>query len=180
MQLSDYEDNLFYAKRKIDSLKQELQKDYEAYFDLKYLNKTTQVAEIQAELDERTALVEYYVYDSTISVFMISKEDFEVISIEGTEGIIEMIKNFQIAINNQNKSEYINKSHQLYEQLVAPVLQLVDKDYLIIVPDKELWHLNFDLLITELGKDKDYRELSYLLRTKEISYANSATSLFMK
>lgn len=178
--ISEYEDNLFYVKKRIDSLKQELQKDYKPYFDLKYSNRAIPIADIQKELNEQSVVVEYFISESTFSVFLISRDDFEIITLDNIEEVRARIKNFQHAIENQNKEEFTNNGYQLYVQLLAPVLKRVEKKHLIIVPDKELWHLNFDLLLTELGNEKNYRELPYLLKTNEITYANSATLLFKK
>lgn len=51
-------------------------------------------------------------------------------------------------------------------------------DQLIIVPDGSLWHLNFDLLLTQNDLSYDPKALSYLLKEYAISYASSANLLF--
>lgn len=178
--LSAYQDQLFYSKRQLDSIRQKLQESYAPYFDLKYGNRTARVGEVQQRLTGDEALIEFYLYDQSVVVFIISKEQFEVTTIGKTEKINGRIKNFRDAIVQQNQQVYMENGHALYQQLVEPILKLTDKKHLIIVPDKELWHLNFDLLLTEDGKNKNYRELPYLLKSKVISYANSATLLLKK
>jgi len=176
--MSDYENKLFNTSKKQDSLTAVLEKNYPKYYELKYNNEVISVTEVQQKLDDKTTLLEFFTGDSITYAFTISKNKIAVKELP-TPKLEEQLERFQNSIT-KNEEEHKAISHQLYQQLIAPVKDQLIGNQLIIVPDGELWHLNFDLLHTREDTSNNPKTWPYLLKEYAISYGNSATLLFGK
>ncbi len=170
--INRYQNRLFTIARKQDSITEILEKNYPQYYTLKYQNKTVSVAAIQQKLDDTTTLVEFFTTDSSTYAFTISKNDMQVQAL-ATPGVDEAIKNLHQSITTKDLSAYKPLARRLYKMLITPIADQLTGDQLIIVPDGPLWHLNFDLLLTEPDQSNNPVALSYFLREQSISYANS-------
>ncbi|MDH7446145.1 CHAT domain-containing protein [Aquimarina sp. 2201CG14-23] len=175
--LSNYENKLFDISRRQDSLTEVLEKNYPKYYELKYQNEVISVAEIQQKLQEKTTLLEFFTTDSITYAFTISKNKIEVKELATPELTVQ-IEKLRATITNKNTKSYKREAYQLYELLIAPIKNQLVGSELIIVPDGPLWHLNFDLLLSQEDDSNNPKELPYLLKEYTISYANSATLLF--
>ncbi|WP_299604870.1 CHAT domain-containing protein [uncultured Aquimarina sp.] len=174
--LSRYESKLFHVSHKQDSLTEILEKNYPKYHQLKYDNEVISVAEVQQRLDDKMTLLEFFTADSTTYAFTISKNNIAVKELS-TPKLEEQVKEFQGAITKDYEA-YKGISYNLYQTLVEPINKELVGNQLIIVPDGPLWHLNFDLLLTQEDPSNNPKNWSYLLKDYAISYANSATLLF--
>ncbi|WP_298319739.1 CHAT domain-containing protein [uncultured Aquimarina sp.] len=172
----EYENELFDISRRQDSLTEVLEKKYPKYHQLKYKNEVILIADVQQKLDKKTTLLEFFTADSTTYAFTISKNNFAIKELS-TPKLEEQIERFRASMT-KNYEEYQESSYLLYQRLIAPVKDELIGNQLIIVPDGPLWHLNFDLLLTEEDTSNNPRTWSYLLKDYAISYANSATLLF--
>lgn len=175
--ITTYENKLFDLDRKQDSLTRVIEKSYSKYYQLKHQNKIVSVANIQEKLNENTTLLEFFVSDSSTYAFTISKKEIKVTTLLTPE-LNKNVEALRAAIVAKNTIVFKTISHALYDQLIAPVKDQIKGDQLIIVPDGSLWHLNFDLLLTQNDLSYDPKALSYLLKEYAISYASSANLLF--
>ena len=67
-------DRLFDLRREYEALLRRIEKQYPRYFDLKYRFATASAEEVQQRiLDERTALVEFFVGRDRLFVFVVTK-----------------------------------------------------------------------------------------------------------
>jgi len=176
LKVIQYDAKLFDISRKQDSLTEVLEKNYPKYHQLKYENKVISVTEIQQKLDDKTTLLEFFTADSITYAFTVSKNKITVKELN-TLKLTKQIERFRTSMTKNHK-EYKESSYLLYQRLIAPVKDELIGNQLIIVPDGPLWHLNFDLLLTEEDTSNNPRTWSYLLKDYAISYANSATLLF--
>ncbi len=174
---SEYEDKLFNINRKQDSLNDVIKKNYPKYHQLKYKNEVASAADIQNNLDTKTTLLEFFTTDSITYAFTISKNDLAVKQLS-TPNLQQDIERLRKSIIDKNVNAFKSQSYNLYKQLINPIKDQLIGDQLIIVPDGPLWHLNFDLLLTETTNSNNPKELPYWLKKYTISYANSATMLF--
>ncbi|MBQ4820659.1 CHAT domain-containing tetratricopeptide repeat protein [Aquimarina sp. MMG016] len=176
--LSPYFDLVFSYSRKKDSLLKEIEKEYPKYHLLKYDNSIILVTKIQNKISENTSLVEYFITDTKMYVFSISKNSFSVEEIK-IDKLDEKIIKFREAIVVKDIETYKKLGYELYTALINPITVPGNNENLIIVPDGALWHLNFDLLLTaQSSQDVSSGDLPYFLRKKVISYANSADLYF--
>ncbi len=172
------ESSLFSINWKQDSLTNIVEKKYPKYYQLKYKNDLISVSEIQQQLDNKTTVLEFFTtYNSITYALTISKNDIGVEEIFIPE-LAKKVERLHKAITLEHITDYTIIAHELYQQLIASVKNKFTGNRLIIIPDGPLWHLNFDLLLTNKEKGKDSKKFSYLLRDHAISYANSTNLLF--
>ncbi|WP_281986733.1 CHAT domain-containing protein [Aquimarina aggregata] len=173
----DYENRLFDISKRQDSLTMILEKEYPKYHQLKHKNELVSVSDMQQKLKANTTLLEFFVSDSVVYAFTISKDKLDVkeITVSDLNKKIEALKESIIAKDIQ---EYKKVAYGLYSQLIVPIKNKLTGDELIIVPDGALWHCNFELLLTQQDSSNNPKLLSYLLKEFAISYANSASLLF--
>ncbi len=177
IKIEEYENELFNINRRRDSLNQSLEKNYPKYFKLKYNNDIVKTSNIQKQLDNKTTLLEFFTGDSITYAFTISKNEIAVQEL-ATPKLTKQVEQFRKSITSKNIQEFKKQSHLLYNALIAPVKEQLKGDELVVVPDGPLWHLNFELLLTQNDVSENPGELSYLLKDYAITYANSANLLF--
>ncbi|MDY8135246.1 CHAT domain-containing tetratricopeptide repeat protein [Aquimarina sp. 2201CG5-10] len=176
VRITEIKNKLFNITRKRDSLTTVLEKNYPKYYQLKYQNEIVSIKKIQQNLKQNTTLLEFFTEDSITYAFTISKNDLDVIKLS-TPKLQENITFLREKIISKNTKAYKTIAHSLYKQLILPLKGKIIGDEVIIIPDGPLWHLNFDLLISQDNLSKDPKEFSYLLKKYAITYANSATLL---
>jgi CHAT domain-containing protein/tetratricopeptide (TPR) repeat protein len=186
-----YENLLFDFNRDYEALIDTLENKYPDYYDLKHRNYVASVADVQKELlDDNSALVEYYYSDSAMYAFAITKNDYEVYELGVPKHFKQWLSAFRKAQTDARflldsaataNQLYFSSGSALYKHLLQPVLADLDSGItnLIIVPDGELGHINFETLLTDsVGSSSgSYADLPYLLKDYNIQYAYSATVL---
>jgi CHAT domain-containing protein len=177
-------------KNKIADFQKTLETDYPQYFDYKYEQLLPEIKIFQKEvLTEGQVLVEYYWWKERAFVLGITQNQVLLEEIEVSDKTLEeAITNFrnsltnyeQISANPQEaKNNYLKHAHQLYQQLLEPVLtQLEGVQALTIIPDDVIGHLPFEALLTEEGKaDQSFAEMPYLVKKYQLNYSYSAALL---
>lgn len=172
---------LFDLNQAYDSLKTKFEKTYPDYYKLKYDFSTISVSEIQDSLLRKDqALLEYFVGDSSIFIFVVTKDDYQVHQVKRDFPLQEWVEKLRDNIRHPhtyNLENYAEVAHYLYQKLLLPVADQLPSQ-LIIVPDGMLGYVPFEALLTEKPENVYAAEnLPYLLRQKQISYSYSATLL---
>jgi len=183
---------------KIERFLKSLKDKYPQYHALKYQNITANVADVQALLDDKSLLLEYFVTKKVTYLFAISKNAVELFPITIPKKEIEFkIQPFRYALSDYKLiteepenaySLYTKNAFWFYENIIAVALETSDSlgegagkrkniKNLIIVADDELGHLPFEAFLVEEAPDSsgDYKELHYLVNDYNISYNYSAT-----
>ncbi|MCX2762704.1 CHAT domain-containing protein [Aquimarina muelleri] len=175
--IRDFENELFVTNRRQDSLTEILEKNYPKYYQLKYRNDIVSVTDIQQKLDDKTTLVSFFTGDSVTYAFIVSKKG---ISVQGlpTPKLTEQIQEFRKSIIAKDVQKHKKQAYALYAKLIAPIQDKLLGEELIMIPDGPLWHLNFEVLVSQKDDSNNPALLSYLLKDYAISYTNSATLLF--
>lgn len=188
--LSAYNNKLFDLNRVYEELISQFEQDYPDYYHLKYETKVVSVRDIRDVLEDDQALIEYFVGDSVIFVFIISKQDYQIEKIEKDFLLEEWIRQMRQGIYQYHlmphttQSDYTvyndtfaQVSFKLYEKLIAPIKSNLTKK-LIIVPDGLLGYFPFDALLMEKPRqNRNFKTHAYLVRDHQISYCYSATLL---
>ncbi|WP_420570806.1 CHAT domain-containing protein [Kordia sp.] len=154
-----------------DSLEKSIEAQFPKYYKLKYENSSIQIEALQQKLNDSTTFLEFFRDQHSLYTFVISKHAFHVKKLEIND-LDERIEALNNAITTKDETAFTQNASYLYKKLVAPIKKHLVGNELIIVPDESLWHLQFDLLLTE------DTQKSYLLYDYVISYANSANVLF--
>jgi len=180
---------LFIIDQKIDILTSRLENQYKNYYKLKYQNRQLDIESIQEMIADEQAIIEYYLSDSIIYEFIITKNDFSVFEkkIDSTflNNIYAITKIFKTNtfthFDLKQFYTFKEKSFQLYQILIEPLGTIIKDKELIIIPDKELLQLPFEVLLTDQDLSiSNFRGLSYLIKDYPISYSYSTEWLFVQ
>jgi CHAT domain-containing protein len=173
--------------QEIDAFTNLLKNKFPKYAALKYENKTAKAKEVQALLDDKTAILEYIIGDSVIYIFYVDKQQVKINALYLSNKVLnEKIKQLHSALSNyklvqkdpdKSYTDFTENAHWFYENLVKLALSNAKGiTQLIIIPDGELAHLPFEAFLVEKVKENQpYNELRYLLNDYKISYNYSAT-----
>jgi CHAT domain-containing protein/Tfp pilus assembly protein PilF len=172
----------------IDNFQKELKQNYPKYAAIKYQYETINCHEIQNNLDDKTALLEYLVGDSVVYIFYVDKKEviLQEFWVENKvlnnkiKSLHHVLSDYQLSVANKNKAyqSYTQSAYWFYQNLVAPVLKNRQGiQNLVIIPDGELGHLPFDIFLTQpvTTQKVSYSNLAYLIQKYNISYNYSAT-----
>ncbi|MCD4833825.1 MAG: CHAT domain-containing protein [Bacteroidales bacterium] len=177
-----FQDKLFNANRQYDELITDFESSYPKYFELKYNRKPASVEEIQNILDNKTAIISYFTGDSIITIFTITKKNLDIKTVPAIENLADTIRDFRNGLLYTNSSmfaeAYKKYAYKMCRQLI-PENMNKEITNLIIIPDAELSMIPFETLLTENPEDKEWKDLSYLVKKYNISYSYSA-NLFYK
>ncbi|MCO6489160.1 MAG: CHAT domain-containing protein [Phaeodactylibacter sp.] len=179
--IADNNRRLFEAQRAYVKLKERLARDHQEYYRLKFEQRLAGIKEIQDSLlDDSQALLEYFVGDSSIFIFLVKKDDYQVHEVKRDALLEKWVEQLRHNISQQhivNLETYAEVAPKLYDKLFAPIAnQLPER--LIIIPDGILGYVPFEALLTEAPENVyEPEHFPYLLRRHQISYSYSATLL---
>ncbi|MDG5490554.1 CHAT domain-containing protein [Psychroserpens sp. SPM9] len=144
-----------------------LKNDYPKYYNLRFASIAKSLKDIKTKLPENTTIVRYIYIDKELYVNLISKSGIEIFKLH-PEGLNSKITSLQDE-NALFQNNY-NLSHELYQQLWKPFEQHIKTKKVVIIPDRDLFNLNFEMLTNkELSNPKELATHS-LLSQYTISY----------
>ena len=179
-------------KHTYEDLIDKFEQEFPNYYQLKYNNEVIGLEHLQKRiLAKDQVLVEYFVGDSSIFVFVVQRGQTNLLEIEKNfplDQLFEELRNSTLLQRGrkigkeryrQNTEVFLNASAELYQRLFEPIDQLIPANSsVIIVPDGKLAYLPFEVLLTAKPEPgAGYRALPYLIKDHSISYAYSATLL---
>lgn len=179
---------IFSLNRTYNSLIRFIEKNYPSYHQLKYDTKTATIEAVQSQiLKKNKVLVEYFLGDSSIYIFTITKDNYDMKKVSMGSLFHFHFNQFRTSLSSprltkktiQSFNQYTSSAYQLYNYLLAPVDNLIEGKDLIIIPGGKLALIPFEALLTNSAQLKgiEYKSLPYVLKTHNVSYANSATTL---
>jgi CHAT domain-containing protein/Tfp pilus assembly protein PilF len=189
--ISKNEEKLFDITNNLDNLIDTLEGNYKAYYDLKYDNSVININDLREKMNSSEVLIEYMLPEAdndlcegSMLTIIISKDIFEIhtVSVDSTfDNHIATVRNSlnpKIFETDSRKafSAYVASAYKLYEKLLKPYENIIKDKKIIIIPDKKLSYIPFDVLLTKMpeNEEPDYRNLPYLIRKRAISYSYSA------
>ncbi|MBU0487272.1 MAG: CHAT domain-containing protein [Bacteroidetes bacterium] len=180
-----FRNRLFGLNRCYDSLMMVFETRYPDYHNLKYNTKVSTVGDIQGVLDDKTAMLSYFVGDSVLTCMLVTKSGFDFVNARKTRDFDSLIAEFRVALTSINEyplKKCVSLAFRLYQWLMPAdlVINIPDKiENLIIIPDKSLSEIPFETLLTaNSGNISNAGKLPWLLKKYSISYAYSATLYF--
>lgn len=173
---------------------QDFQKDLELnnpqYYNTKYNYNILNLEQIRALLKDEQGIIEYFIGESHIYAFKITKTEFETYILDGQESMKSRVKDLRESIygfflssrdhSEQIKSKYAqqysDRAYKMYQKLIEPLGPLPRR--LIIIPTGPMSDMPFEPLLTqEVSNPDSYKEHPYFVRDHAISYCYSATLL---
>ena len=152
-----------------DSMLQSGNADAKRKFDLRPLS----IDEIRRKmLGEGQTLLQYIVTDTTVFVFVLNNKVFRM------HRLPKRVLNDVAALKqlySLSATAFSEPAYRLYRQLIQPVEHHFISDQLIVVPDAELYYLNFELLVSD-NRAVQFNQMQYLIHRYNITYQLSATN----
>lgn len=172
---------LFSLKQDYENLKNRFITNYPDYYKLKYNQSAISAKEVQQELlHPGQAMLEYFVGDSSIFVFVLRPDTFVMQEVKKDFPLEDWVKSLRenIYLNRTTgATAYAEAAYNLYQKLILPVKSLLPEQ-LIIIPDGILGYVPFEALLTAKPERAiRFNTHPYLLKEHQISYCYSATLL---
>ncbi|MFK8102008.1 MAG: CHAT domain-containing protein [Saprospiraceae bacterium] len=180
----------FALKEAYKNLIAKTEKEFPKYYQLKHSNATQSVESIQQQfLDDKTALIEYFVGTKNIYCFVITKQTIQLNEIKKSAAFTAQIKTLKQTLSTPPKSKsfvaefekFTKNSFGLYQLILQEPLQSISTQIknLILIPDGVIGLIPFEVLLTKAAKPDNINfqldHLSYLFERFSISYSYSAT-----
>lgn len=179
LKIREFQDQHFALSTQYQKLIKKIEADFPRYYNIKYQTHTATIPELQRYLDDKSALLNYFIGDSLIHIFVVSKDGFNITSLEKDSLFDNTIESLSKSIKKLDASGFVEKSYQTYNLLIKPVEQFIsDKEKLVIIPHSILYKIPFEALLSQKpGKEAqtDFTKLDYLINRFDISYHYSAT-----
>ncbi len=176
--ISDYQSKIFKLKNEHELFISNIEKVYPVYYNLKYNPDLLSIDALQSSINDKIIILDYFIGDQAIYIFLISKNQFEILKLNKPENFYDIIKEFSSSILKSETDRYINSANQLSELLIQPLNPfLKSKSHLVIIPHDALFKVPFEALFTKLHKkfSNDFTKINYLINDFDFSYHYSAT-----
>ncbi len=179
---------IFELQKKYSELMDVFRDKYPHYFSLKYAPKIVSVPEIQKNLLKKDqSMLAYFVGESNLFAFVISKDRFDVVPIKKEFPLEIWVEEFRNSIFRYNplskEVEYLNQKYanigfELYQLIFEPVKSRLNSRNVIIIPGGVLGYLPFDALLSAPTEDYGaFDSYPFLIHDFQFSYSYSASLL---
>ncbi|MFK8105269.1 MAG: CHAT domain-containing protein [Saprospiraceae bacterium] len=190
--IADWKAQVFTLKQQHEQLVDQFEKEFPRYYEIKYQKNTVNYQDLkQGLLKNNHAFLEYFVGENKIYLFVLTKENITVQTIDKLDSIQSDIKGLRdfttspptVGVSPDRYAQFVKQAHHLYEILLKPALETMAPKYdkITIIPDGDLAFIPFDLLLTNLPAQTVFgfkpQQLDYLLNKYQISYGYSIALL---
>ncbi len=169
------------SRRKYDDLLKSMEKNFSSYYKLKHPGQLSFTNEIRKLLPEDAAVVEYFTGDTTVTIFVLTKNSVDAVIVNCDSQFFTEVRKFRISLQKLNYVNYLASASDLYSKLIEPAKSfLKDKVRLYIIPDYLFSYLPFEALLTKRPPtpfNGQFIHLPYLINEYNISYHYSAKLL---
>lgn len=181
---------IFIKKEAYQDFLKNLELNNPQYYNTKYKLEILDLEQMRALLKEDQAFIEYFVGDSSLFAFKITKTEFEAYQLDGQENMLARVGDLRKSIygyflSSKDRSEqikskfakqYTDRAYKMYQKLVEPLGSLPKR--LIIIPAGSMCDMPFEpLLMQQVSDPEKYKSHPFLIKEHIISYAYSATLL---
>ncbi|MEL6718359.1 MAG: CHAT domain-containing protein, partial [Bacteroidota bacterium] len=177
---------LFKLREERDEFIDSLELLYPKYQALKRKTNTITPKQIQTDiLSDNQSLIEYFVGDQHLYIFLIQKDNYEVKRLDMDFPVKDWIDRIILRMKKESIDDYdyFDEAHLLYQKLISPIESyLTQNEELVIIPDGELNRLPFNLLLREMPLENsldNHLDHSYLALEYVPSFCYSASLLYL-
>lgn len=171
--LPDDLEDIYELEWAYNQLIDEIEKKYPEYYQMRFGRNIPTLREFQSTFaNEQTSVINFILTDQHAFVLVINKGDEHLIRLE-VEDLERLVRQFNEMASFPGLKEFIPVGMELYQIIFKPIRHLIRADRLLIIPDKYVFDVNFDALITEMipgGRPK------FLIEEYTVSYLMSATT----
>ena len=183
--LYTWESVTFSLLRSHDSLVQVFEKDYPAYYNLKFKSEVTSLDDVNMVIGSKANLLSYVLTDDKLFIFVTNRRHTEMITRNIDSTFFSSLTRFRAMLSTMPVTsdvrkpfnEFMDLGLELYKVLLEPVTPYLRGDKIVISPDNVLAYLPFETLVTEEFRSPDllYREAPFALKKYRFSYIYSVT-----
>lgn len=167
--------DLIQNEAEFQALLQKLQADHPEYFQLKYGQTSIDLEEVQRELlQEGQSIVAYSFTDEFLYTILIEQNKTAMLRSESA-GIPAKVFAMNDAMVQRNTDNYLSLAHELYMLVFAPIEKELSNAEVLIIPDEELYYLNFETLLSASSSEDNFKD-KLLIKDYTISYLLSAST----
>jgi CHAT domain-containing protein len=177
----NYYDSLLAYRRKHNAIITTIKEQYPGYHNAIFGQQTTSPTQVMEFIQPDQSFIEYFVGDSSIYAFVVSKEKTGFVKLGNTDSLDIWLNMFNEMILTKDQ-QFILPGYKLYNYLIASIEKVTPLNHkLVIVPDNILSTISFDALITKLPEsNRVYLPTfkDFLLYSYQISHVFSASAVF--
>ncbi len=155
------------ASEKWEVFIKSLQKDYPDYYKMRYETLEEPIKDLQTKIPENVTVVRYLFIKEKLYAFVVSSSEKKMILLENTNIEKNLNKLSEEDFSVEKKSPLL---FELYTILWKPLEKNIQTKKVIIVPDRELFNLSFEMLTPKPLKDFKEFSTNSLLARYVISY----------
>lgn len=160
-------DAVLRANTEWESYLKMLREVYPKYYKLRFASISGSLEDLEYNLPEQTTVVRYMYTPLQLCAVVISKKGTRIIKIDQTD-IQEQI--LRLMDGNSLFGDNFATLNDLYNKLWKPLEAHINTDHVVIVPDRDLFNLNFEMLTDKVVKSHKELAGSSLLAKNIISY----------
>jgi CHAT domain-containing protein/tetratricopeptide (TPR) repeat protein len=144
-----------------------LKREYPNYYKLRYASITQPLSELKNKIPQSSTLIRYLFIEDNLYAFVINDSSMQMVTLDANASI-ELIS--QLNKKTEALKPSFDTQSDLYNLLWKPLEGYINTENIIIIPDKSLFNLSFELLTKNTCKN--YKELNTksLLAKHNISY----------
>ncbi|MBL7844706.1 MAG: CHAT domain-containing protein [Cyclobacteriaceae bacterium] len=176
----------FHLNQGYQSFIKNLEKQYPEYFNLKYNSSTPSISQIQNLIDDKSAIISYFIDDSKrnsarLYTYTITRKSFRINDKAIPSDYDRSITGLRNGLFYMGEEVYISTARKLHKLLIPPRIPRSVND-LVILPTGRLSVIPFEVLLTKDVKDikAPYPSLPYLVQRYSVRYEFSAGLLLQK
>ncbi|MCO6476885.1 MAG: CHAT domain-containing protein, partial [Phaeodactylibacter sp.] len=184
--IHELNNEIFRLKQEHHQILDSIRQQYPKAHRLRYTAAPLTPGQIQEELlVPGQALLQYFLGEENIFLFVIGAEESTLVKHPVEEGLAEAVEAFRESIYGWSQSQedslarqYAGYAYRLYQSLIQPVAHLLP-EHLIVIPDGILEYIPFEALLKEPAAPdaQSFAAYPYFIRSHQVSYAHSARLL---
>lgn len=144
-----------------------LKKNYPKYYQLRFATITQSVKDVEQKLPENTTVVRYIYAEKELYAVLISKNNTQLFKLNPSTVVanINQLQDEKSLFKNNFKT-----LNTLYTSLWKPFEQHIKTKHVVIIPDRDLFNLNFEMLTPKVVSNYKEMATTSLLSKYIISY----------
>ncbi|MBN2124488.1 MAG: CHAT domain-containing protein [Deltaproteobacteria bacterium] len=103
------------------------------------------VFELLSHISPEEALIEYYYRDKDLYAFILSDGGVQTVTLDG-EGLTDDIRSLRKAVETPDSNQFLEFSKKLHSRIFQPIIRVLNKRSLIVVPHAALHYLPMNAL----------------------------------
>ena len=164
----------------LQQLEDEIRRLHPRYAEVRYPTPL-RLDQIRNLLDQRTALLEYFVGQESSFLFFVTRDGLSTYRLPRAAELDPKVQDLRETLERPGpltRMRFLLEAGELYKLLLGPVAErLARTPDLLISPDGALSFVPFEVLVADPGRGSSYRDLAYLLEEHAITYVPSASVL---